>query len=147
MNNEFKSCRACNKIKSLEEFHKNQNIDGRFNTCKQCQYNRLQEFRKDPQHKERFKRYSKDNCMYRRYGITLDQYEAMVIKQKNRCLICNNQPINDGARQNSSLHIDHCHITKKVRGLLCHLCNRGIGLFREKIELLEKAIKYLKKYT
>jgi hypothetical protein len=44
------------------------------------------------------------------------------------------------------LHIDHCHITGKIRGLLCHLCNRGIGLFRERSDLLQAAIKYLESH-
>ncbi len=147
MIDEFKPCRACGELKSKNDFHKNANRDGRFNTCKKCQYNRLQEFRTDPKHKERFKTYRRNNSLTQRYGISITVYENMVKEQKNRCKICNNAPDPNGARQNRNLSIDHCHKTGKVRGLLCHLCNRGIGLFREKEEIMENAIRYLKYHS
>jgi hypothetical protein len=40
--------------------------------------------------------------------------------------------------------VDHCHTTKKVRGLLCNHCNRAIGLFKESLQSLENAVQYLK---
>ncbi len=73
-----------------------------------------------------------------RYGITLEQYEAMFIAQQGRCAICNREDSN-------RLHVDHNHTSGKVRSLLCGSCNRGIGMFAEDVKLLEKAIKYLKK--
>ena len=39
--------------------------------------------------------------------------------------------------------MDHCHKTKKIRGLLCHTCNSGLGMFKDNIEYLKNAIKYL----
>jgi hypothetical protein len=146
MVNEFKSCKICSVRKNFIDFHKNLNADGRYNVCKKCHYERNQKVRKDPKHKERFKQYQKSNAMFRRYGIILSQYEEMVEKQNNKCLICGNEPLIDGKIQNRSLHIDHCHKTGKIRGLLCHLCNRGIGLFRERKDLIEKALKYIKKH-
>ena len=53
-------------------------------------------------------------------------------------MICKNES------NNKSLHIDHCHDSGKVRGLLCHGCNTAIGLFKENIDTMLKAIKYLK---
>lgn len=146
MINDFKKCKSCGISKSLKDFHKNANKDGRFNTCKKCQYSRLQEFRKDPQHKERFKEYRRNNAITKRYGICIQQYNDLVNSQENKCKICGNLPNKEGPIQNQSLHIDHCHKTDKVRGLLCHLCNRGIGLFRERIDLIENAVEYLKKH-
>jgi hypothetical protein len=74
-----------------------------------------------------------------RYGITirLDDYLSLIEKSNGVCAIC-------GKKENKKLAIDHCHTTNKLRGLLCSKCNRGLGYFDDKIELLEKAIKYLK---
>lgn len=77
------------------------------------------------------------------YGITLEQYDEMLTKQKRCCAIC-------GVKQpelGQSLHVDHCHTTKKVRGLLCHKCNRGVGLFKDSHKTLSRAAKYLKGKT
>lgn len=75
------------------------------------------------------------------YNITRDEYEAMFVDQKGCCAICK-QP-----QLNKRLGVDHNHQTKKIRGLLCDSCNGGIGLFRERPELLRLAIKYLKEYA
>ena len=76
---------------------------------------------------------------YYLYGVTreflLDLYE----KQKGLCAICNDKP-----KTSRGLHIDHCHKTKKVRGLLCHGCNVGIGSMKDDPKLLASAISYLK---
>jgi hypothetical protein len=45
-----------------------------------------------------------------------------------------------------SLCVDHDHETKDVRGILCRRCNLALGQFRDNVELLENAVKYLKKY-
>lgn len=147
MISEFKNCRSCGLSKKMEDFHKNANKDGRFNTCKKCQYKRLQEFRKDPAHKERFKEYRRNNSITQRYGISIETYNDLVNIQQNKCKICGNHPNKKGPIQNQSLHIDHCHNTGKVRGLLCHLCNRAIGLFRERIDLIEKSLEYLNSHN
>lgn len=148
MNNEFKTCITCNISKQIFLFHKNPKMkDGRINECKQCHHLRLKISRKDPTKKAKFKQYQRNSAIKRRYGITTKQFEEMVKLQNNRCVICGNQPVPDGAYQNSKLHIDHCHKTNKIRGLLCHLCNRGIGLFRERIDIIEKALKYLKNHS
>jgi len=65
----------------------------------------------------------------------------MLEEQNYRCAICNNEDEVEGRR----LAIDHCHTTGVVRGLLCGKCNRGIGLFYDSQELLERAINYLNK--
>lgn len=75
--------------------------------------------------------------MLTRYGITAERYRALVEKQKSRCAICK--------EKTDVLHVDHCHKSKKVRGLLCGPCNRGLGLFYEDITRLESAVHYIKK--
>ena len=59
-------------------------------------------------------------------------------KQEGRCAICGEEP-----STKRGLAIDHCHITGKVRGLLCHGCNIGIGSMKDSAVLLLKAIRYL----
>ena len=74
-----------------------------------------------------------------RRGITLEQYDQMLAAQKGLCAICEEPP--DHAR----LFIDHCHKTGKVRGLLCSVCNRGLGHFRDRVDLFLSAVSYLKR--
>jgi predicted nucleic acid-binding Zn ribbon protein len=69
------------------------------------------------------------------------EYQAMMEKQDGKCAICNSE----GGYQNrpGKLAVDHCHISGKIRGLLCHRCNTAIGLLKDNIENLNSAIRYL----
>lgn len=88
-----------------------------------------------PKTEEERKRYSLANRL-RMYGITVEDYKKMIEKQDSRCVIC--------GFQSDNLFVDHCHKTEKVRGLLCRHCNTGLGFFRDDIEVLVKAIDYLR---
>lgn len=72
------------------------------------------------------------------YGITLAEYEALLVEQDGKCAICGQKD------EYFNLAVDHCHGTNRVRGLLCVGCNRGIGIFRDSPDLLMKAVEYLK---
>lgn len=72
------------------------------------------------------------------YGITLKQYNQLVEKQKELCLICSKK---------SKLFIDHSHITGKVRGLLCSPCNLALGGFNDDKEIIANAVRYLESYS
>ena len=61
----------------------------------------------------------------------------MLKKQNNKCKICNVK------FSKSTACVDHCHTTNKVRGLLCRLCNIGLGHFKDNTEILTNAITYL----
>ena len=65
------------------------------------------------------------------------QYEQMLVDQNNECAICKNKIGWEAA-------VDHCHNTNKIRGLLCRKCNLGLGGFKDDIEIIKKAIKYVK---
>jgi Recombination endonuclease VII len=71
------------------------------------------------------------------YGITDPEYQNLLKTQEGKCAVCQT-PM-------ASPHIDHCHKTKKVRGLLCQSCNHGIGFLKDNIAILKSAIKYLGK--
>jgi len=81
--------------------------------------------------------------MKKAYGIELEEYEEMAKAQKGRCAICGGEGFELVPGQRSLLVIDHCHTTGKVRGLLCHNCNRGLGLFKDSVESLSNAVRYL----
>lgn len=76
--------------------------------------------------------------MKRRYGLTLEDYDRMLEAQDGKCAICGEFDETFGR-----LVIDHCHDRKKVRGLLCSICNRALGGFRDSPELLSRAVAYL----
>lgn len=77
-----------------------------------------------------------------KYGITCDDYYAIVKSQGGGCGICGKN-----GHTKHRLAVDHDHATGKVRGVLCHLCNQAIGQLKHDLELLQKAIDYLKKHT
>jgi hypothetical protein len=72
------------------------------------------------------------------FGINADQYEAMLKEQNHTCAICKKPEI-----CNRALAVDHCHSTKRVRGLLCTNCNMALGKFQDNIENVKKAAEYL----
>jgi hypothetical protein len=84
----------------------------------------------------------KDTHLRGRYGITEAQFNEMNENQGGLCAICHRTNLY-GAKT-KELYVDHCHETKKVRGLLCNHCNRALGLFGDSIENLENAILYLR---
>jgi hypothetical protein len=80
----------------------------------------------------------------RKYGISVEQYEEMLVAQDGACAICGKKP--KGEKTSSSrLNIDHDHQTKKVRGLLCNNCNNGLGKLGDSAEVLERAAAYLRR--
>jgi hypothetical protein len=78
----------------------------------------------------------------KRYGISWEQYTKLKNEQNSCCAICNQK-----IGENTKIHVDHCHATGLVRGLLCGGCNIGLGHFKENIESLKSAVLYLKKYN
>lgn len=75
----------------------------------------------------------------KKYGITIEDFEAMFKAQDEKCAIC-------GATSGYNFPaVDHCHSTKKVRGLLCQRCNHGIGLFKDDPIRLRAAADYLER--
>lgn len=80
--------------------------------------------------------------LWKNYRITLDEYNLMYDRQKGNCDCCGKHESNFKRR----LHVDHCHVTGQVRGLLCTRCNPGLGYFEDSVEKLEMAIAYLNKF-
>src|SRR5262249_47597434 len=77
------------------------------------------------------------------YGIDLEQFTKLLNQQAGRCLICRYEHQKTSGRSKDGLVVDHDHVSNKVRGLLCHTCNVGLGMFRDDANLLEAAKRYL----
>ena len=116
--------------------------------CSKCKISKpLFAFSKNKQHKDGLHSYCKDcyrilNAEYKlkkAYGVTSQEKQNLVDIQSGKCAICNTEL--DRAK---FTNVDHCHSTGKVRGILCHHCNFGLGQFKDNINLLKSAIKYLK---
>ena len=76
----------------------------------------------------------------KKYGISPEDYDTMLKEQDNKCKIC---LVSFTTLKPQNIHVDHCHTTKQVRGLLCNLCNMGLGTFKDNTETLANAIVYL----
>ena len=89
----------------------------------------------------RDKEKSREKAWERRYGITREDYENLLEKQGDCCAICKTMTV--GRKGHTHFHVDHNHVTGKVRGLLCDLCNRGLGYFKDDAYLMMRGAKYL----
>lgn len=76
-----------------------------------------------------------------RYGLTWEEHQSRLAAIGNKCQVCD-KPFEERSRRNGAC-VDHCHDTGKVRGFLCHSCNRAIGLLKDDPDLLRKAAAYL----
>jgi len=81
-----------------------------------------------------------------RFKMTANEYYELLEKQNYVCKICKKPETQIKKKVNKvkMLSVDHCHVTGKIRGLLCHQCNVGLGAFKDSIENLECASEYLK---
>lgn len=97
-----------------------------------------------PEYGKRKKQYSIKERVTR-YGLSLNEYNDLLLKQNNKCAICKEPETVKDSRTKTikSLSIDHDHATNKVRGLLCNMCNTGLGRFRDNIDLMTAATNYL----
>ena len=77
----------------------------------------------------------------RKFGITVQQYDAFLAMQNHECAICHTAQCLTGRR----LAVDHCHTSKVVRGLLCANCNLLVGQAKDNPEVLRAAANYLDK--
>lgn len=85
----------------------------------------------------------RNQLLLKNFGITLERYNEMLSEQNGVCAICL-RPERFALNENPhSLAVDHCHVTGKIRGLLCKCCNQALGQLRDNVENLKRAIQYL----
>lgn len=144
MQPEVKTCSTCKQEKDLSSFWKKSEMkkDGSRSwraICKECDIKKklikyYEGGGKELQQKRAFR------ALMRSYGITEEIYEQERIKQQYKCLLCE---ATEESQYHKRLFVDHCHETGKYRGLLCGLCNTGLGSFKDNVEVLQKAIEYI----
>jgi len=106
--------------------------------CKPCRNLTTQEWA--AAHPSEWENHKRKSMLKRKYGITPEDFDAMLAAQGGVCAVCGTSGIDSrGFRP----HIDHCHRSGRVRGILCGPCNRGLGSFRDSPEVLRGALAYL----
>jgi len=91
--------------------------------------------------KDRLAKKERKYRVFKRYGITLEEYNKRLAEQNHSCAICKTPQL----ELSKTLCVDHDHKTGEIRGLLCDYCNRGLGFFKENKESMKLAINYLNK--
>lgn len=116
-----KRCCKCKSVKDISKFYKNKLSKDRYNSnCIKCS------------------EVKSSNYNISKYGLTKLEYTELLDSQDFKCAICN-----ETNGDHTRLFIDHDHNTGKVRGLLCHTCNAGLGMFKDSTMLLLVAATYL----
>ncbi len=80
--------------------------------------------------------------LLKKYGMTEAQYDELLLSPGGKCAICSDH---EAGGRHGVFHVDHDHVTGKVRGILCDKCNRGLGYFNDDPEAIRQAIQYLQK--
>jgi hypothetical protein len=135
-NKEYKKCNLCNLDKLLESYNKcdlkKSKIRGE---CKECQRNTRKKYSINNYNPQ--KEYLRKATQM--YKITEKEYTSLYKKSNGCCFVCK-IPENNFKRR---LHLDHDHLTGKVRGLLCKNCNNALGNVKDSKEILKRLIEYL----
>ena len=88
-----------------------------------------------------------DRYLNRAYDLSVEDYDRMFEEQGGLCCICEGRGFLMTENHKVLLVVDHNHTTGEVRGLLCHNCNRALGLLKDDVKVLKKAIEYLERAT
>lgn len=159
----MKRCSKCGELKALEQFYAAKGCkDGLRGDCKACfsarakarysaKSDEIKEYvntwrRENREHVRAWqkqynagrKRENRDTHLRRTFGITIEEFDAMLAAQGGGCAICGR-----AAPEGTSLHVDHEHETGVVRGLLCFTCNGALGMFTENEGHLVRAADYV----
>jgi hypothetical protein len=154
-----KTCKVCGLVKPIDNFNTHYgNKDLHRHECRDCQKVNQQkhyplvrdamnaknrEKRHDPV--EQLKRHHQH--VKRKFGISRDGYEKMLLSQNGKCAICGTENPSRNGKAVKNFAVDHNHTTGQVRSLLCTPCNQGIGHFLDSPNLLRTAATYLETFN
>jgi hypothetical protein len=163
----MRTCYTCKQAKPLEDFpNRKDKPEGKGYQCCVCNRKEVQEWRKKnpKKHRDMVQTWRKRNpervATYARiwrarypdkyradtlrsnHNMTVAEYDVLHAKQQGKCAICGTT---ETKGKGGRLFVDHCHELDHIRGLLCHPCNLGIGMFKHDTNLLAKAMEYLAK--
>jgi hypothetical protein len=152
-------CTRCSTEKPISEMAARLDRKNRRGHCKTCQQTYLKEYhaiyREVPENKERQKQatvawrkgLTKDQrrhkSLVKNFGISLSDYEGMLVRQDGGCAICR---IWEPFTVSGAFPVDHDHSTGAIRQLLCLKCNQALGLFNENPAAMEAAATYVRKH-
>jgi len=117
-------------MRQMAKCHPDEVLQGH-GLCRKC-YAREYARKQRAKNPKRFKDYN----LRRMYGVTIEVYTRMYNQQSGRCAIC--------MRALPTLCVDHDHTTGEIRGLLCRLCNKALGSFKDNEKNLQRAIWYVR---
>lgn len=121
-----KTCVRCGETRDADQFKKHKlTRDGLDSWCKPCS-----------------SEYSRWHGMAKRYGLSKEHYLQLLKDQDGKCAICG---CGLGRAKQKSPDVDHCHKTKRVRGILCRQCNMAIGLMKDSDIRLTAAADYIRR--
>ncbi|MFE2280567.1 endonuclease VII domain-containing protein [Streptomyces sp. NPDC059454] len=113
-----KLCRTCGEVKPHSEWHRNATAsDGLSTRCKACRAVR-----------------GRQDHLKREYGLTEAERDESTASQAGVCCACLSAP---------PQHVDHCHETGRVRGVLCFSCNAALGQFKDRPDAIRRAAAYV----
>lgn len=154
----MKCCIRCKKEKPVLDFYSSRNV------CKECKKSQVKNWKKDniekcnsyrktwktlnpsadKAAKAKWALNNKPKISNKRlkhlYGITLQEYIAILELQGFSCAICKST----SCQSKRNFAVDHNHVTGEVRGLLCKRCNTALGLFQDSPSIIFSAVNYLK---
>ncbi len=146
----MKVCAKCQQQKPLSDFYARKiSKDGLQYTCKICSNERVNQVRAN--NRDYMKTYIRSDAgkaaqrrhkLKKHYGLSECEYNEILQLQNYKCACCKTSEPGGRGRW----HVDHCHESGLVRGLLCHHCNVGIGNLGDSVEGIENALNYLKEH-
>ena len=133
----YKTCSKCKQEKPIGDFGRNKpSKDGYRSDCSECHSKYWIPY------KEKVQPLQRDNHIKRSYGLTREEYQALLDKQQGVCASCGlPQTVNHYGKL-LPLAVDHDHKTGEVRGLLCISCNRALGYLFDDPERIEALLRY-----
>jgi hypothetical protein len=133
-------CKDCLRAQHREWYRKNRDRSIAYvKSWQQTNAERLNAYRREYNARPERRRKQRDAYYRRTFGISADDFDALVEAQGGGCAICAVVP-----ERVASLHLDHDHVTGAIRGVLCLSCNQALGHFRDDAELLERAAAYVR---
>lgn len=131
-----KICSSCKKEKDFSEFYvDSKHKTGRSSRCKLCAKYFSKKWYEES---DKYREIIRNSGLKHRFGITNEDYFEMLKDQNGVCCICKQPP-----EEGKYFHVDHCHVSSDVKGLLCKNCNHGLGNFKDNPSYLRNAIEYL----
>lgn len=138
----MKPCTKCNDLKDESEFTKDSRYkSGLSSYCRSCRREYRERYLSNPKNRDRIRVKKRE----KNTGWNATNFELAWIRQCGKCEICN-RTIKKEGRGKGCANADHCHLTGKLRGLLCNSCNVAIGLMKDNPSILRSAAKYLESY-